>query len=77
MASSTVAPPAVALVPQSSTAGLPLVEAAKQKAAHAAVDEFVRNNMVLGVGSGSTVVYAVERYAPLLTPFIPFRETSI
>jgi ribose 5-phosphate isomerase A len=40
------------------------VEEAKKKAACAAVDEnVVRNGMVVGVGSGSTVVYAVERLA--------------
>jgi ribose 5-phosphate isomerase A len=39
------------------------VESAKKLAAYAAVDEFVRDNMVLGIGSGSTVVYAVERIA--------------
>jgi ribose 5-phosphate isomerase A len=38
-----------------------LIETAKKKAAYAAVDEFVKDNMVLGIGSGSTVVYAVER----------------
>ena len=37
------------------------VEAAKKKAAFAAVDEFVKDGQVVGVGSGSTVVYAVER----------------
>ena len=37
------------------------VEDAKKKAAYRAVDEYVKNNMVLGIGSGSTVVYAVER----------------
>jgi len=37
------------------------IEAAKKKAAFAAVDEFVKSGMKLGVGSGSTVVYAVER----------------
>jgi len=58
------------------------VEEAKRKAASAAVDEYVKNNMVrlgvpcavnypfidsglqvVGIGSGSTVVYAVERIA--------------
>jgi len=37
------------------------VESAKRKAAYAAVDEFVRDSHVVGIGSGSTVVYAVER----------------
>jgi len=37
------------------------IEDAKKKAGYAAVDEYVRDNQVVGVGSGSTVVYAVER----------------
>ena len=37
------------------------IEKAKKKAGYAAVDEFVKDSMVLGIGSGSTVVYAVER----------------
>lgn len=37
------------------------LETAKKLAAFQAVDECVENNMVLGVGSGSTIVYAVER----------------
>lgn len=39
------------------------LEQAKQVAAWRAVDEFVTNNCVLGIGSGSTVVYAVQRLA--------------
>lgn len=39
------------------------IEEAKKKAAYAAVDEFIRDNMIIGIGSGSTVVYAVERIA--------------
>ncbi|CAG9791961.1 unnamed protein product [Diatraea saccharalis] len=39
------------------------LEKAKQVAAYRAVDEFVTNNCVFGVGSGSTVVYAVQRLA--------------
>lgn len=39
------------------------LEHAKQVAAHRAVDEYVFNNCVFGVGSGSTVVYAVQRLA--------------
>lgn len=39
------------------------LEQAKQVAAYRAVDEFVFNNCVFGVGSGSTVVYAVQRLA--------------
>jgi len=37
------------------------VEEAKKKAAYAAVDNYVKNNQVVGVGSGSTIVYAVDR----------------
>ncbi|WP_371802971.1 ribose 5-phosphate isomerase A [Candidatus Lokiarchaeum ossiferum] len=37
------------------------IELAKKKAGYAAVDEFVKDGMVLGIGSGSTVVYAVKR----------------
>lgn len=39
------------------------LEKAKQVAACRAVDEFVTNNSIFGVGSGSTVVYAVQRLA--------------
>ncbi|KAM3967933.1 ribose-5-phosphate isomerase [Aphomia sociella] len=39
------------------------LEQAKQVAAYRAVDEFVTNNCVFGVGSGSTVIYAVQRLA--------------
>jgi len=38
-----------------------LIEQAKKKAAYAAIDDFVADHMILGIGSGSTVVYAVER----------------
>ena len=37
------------------------LELAKQKAAHQAVDNHVKSGMRVGIGSGSTVVYAVER----------------
>lgn len=37
------------------------LEKAKQIAAHKAVNEYVKDNFVVGIGSGSTVVYAVER----------------
>lgn len=40
---------------------LSLVEEAKRQAARRAVDDYVRSGMVVGVGSGSTIVYAVER----------------
>lgn len=39
------------------------LEEAKRVAAYRAVDQFVTNNCVFGVGSGSTVVYAVQRLA--------------
>lgn len=39
------------------------LEQAKQVAAYQAVDQFVTNNCIFGVGSGSTVVYAVQRLA--------------
>ncbi|CAK1551780.1 unnamed protein product [Leptosia nina] len=39
------------------------LEKAKQVAAYRAVDEFVKSDCVFGVGSGSTVVYAVQRLA--------------
>lgn len=39
------------------------LEQAKQVAAYRAVDEFVTNGCIFGVGSGSTVVYAVQRLA--------------
>ncbi|KAG6464974.1 hypothetical protein O3G_MSEX014847 [Manduca sexta] len=39
------------------------LEQAKQVAAYRAVDEFVTDNCIFGVGSGSTVVYAVQRLA--------------
>lgn len=37
------------------------LEKAKQLAAIKAVDECVKDNTVIGVGSGSTIVYAVQR----------------
>lgn len=40
-----------------------LIEDAKRRAAYAAIDENVADNMSIGVGSGSTIVYAVERLA--------------
>lgn len=47
---------------QSTTLKMSL-EQAKQVAAYQAVDQFVTNNCIFGVGSGSTVVYAVQRLA--------------
>ena len=39
------------------------IEAAKKLAGRAAVDNHVRHGMKVGIGSGSTIVYAVERLA--------------
>ena len=38
-----------------------LIELGKKNAAIKAVDENVKKNMIIGIGSGSTVVYAVQR----------------
>lgn len=40
-----------------------LVELAKRAAARQAVDEYVASGMAVGVGSGSTIVYAIQRLA--------------
>ncbi|XP_052357084.1 ribose-5-phosphate isomerase-like [Oncorhynchus keta] len=40
-----------------------MAEEAKKRAGYAAVDNHVQNNQVVGVGSGSTIVYAVDRLA--------------
>ncbi|CAK9795103.1 Ribose-5-phosphate isomerase [Anthophora plagiata] len=37
------------------------LEIAKKIAAYKAVDEYVKDNSVIGVGSGSTIIYAVHR----------------
>ena len=37
------------------------LDSAKKIAAYKAVDEWVKDNTVIGIGSGSTVVYAVNR----------------
>lgn len=39
------------------------LESAKKIAAEKAVNEHVKNNMIIGIGSGSTIVYAVNRLA--------------
>ena len=39
------------------------VEKAKRAAARMAVDEYVTSGMVVGVGSGSTIVYGIQRLA--------------
>ncbi|DAZ98717.1 TPA: hypothetical protein N0F65_006749 [Lagenidium giganteum] len=41
------------------------IEQAKRTAARQAVDEYVQDGFVVGVGSGSTVVYAAERLGEL------------
>jgi ribose 5-phosphate isomerase A len=43
--------------------GIGAIDAGKMAAAWAAVDELVEDNQVIGVGSGSTIVFAVERIA--------------
>ncbi|KTG40134.1 hypothetical protein cypCar_00009607 [Cyprinus carpio] len=43
--------------------GTLMAEEAKKLAAYAAVDNHIQNNQVVGVGSGSTIVYAVDRLA--------------
>lgn len=42
------------------------VEEGKKRAAYAAVDENVRSGMALGIGSGTTIVYAVNRIKELV-----------
>jgi ribose 5-phosphate isomerase A len=42
-----------------------LIELGKKNAAEKAVEENVKKNMVLGIGSGSTVVYAVKKIAEM------------
>ena len=42
-----------------------LIELGKKNAAEKAVEENVKKNMILGIGSGSTVVYAVKKIAEL------------
>jgi ribose 5-phosphate isomerase A len=39
------------------------IESAKRKAAFAAVDKYIHDGMVVGIGSGSTIVHAVDRLA--------------
>ncbi|XP_007568639.1 ribose-5-phosphate isomerase [Poecilia formosa] len=47
----------------SQSAAANMAEEAKKLAAYSAVDNNVQNNQVVGVGSGSTIVYAVDRLA--------------
>jgi ribose 5-phosphate isomerase A len=42
-----------------------LIELGKKKAAIKAVEENVKKNMIVGIGSGSTVVYAVQKLGEL------------
>jgi len=42
-----------------------LIELGKKKAAIKAVEDNVKNNMIIGIGSGSTIVYAVRKIAEL------------
>jgi len=42
-----------------------LIELGKKNAAFRAVEENVKKNMILGIGSGSTVVYAIKRIAEI------------
>jgi ribose 5-phosphate isomerase A len=42
-----------------------LIEQGKKTAAIKAVEENVKENMILGIGSGSTVVYAIEKIADM------------
>ncbi len=42
-----------------------LIELGKKKAAEKAVEENIKENMIIGIGSGSTVVYAVEKIGEL------------
>ena len=42
-----------------------LIEIGKKNAAFKAVEENVKNGMILGIGSGSTIVYAVKRIAEI------------
>ena len=39
------------------------IEIAKRLAARQAVDEWIKQNMIVGIGSGSTIVYAIQRLA--------------
>ncbi|XP_077419806.1 ribose-5-phosphate isomerase [Vanacampus margaritifer] len=48
---------------KTSTCVANMAEEAKKQAAYTAVDNHVQNNQVVGVGSGSTIVYAVHRLA--------------
>ncbi|XP_036604327.1 ribose-5-phosphate isomerase [Trichosurus vulpecula] len=63
------APPALALAPApplptvSAARTMSKTEEAKRLAGRTAVENHVKNNQVLGIGSGSTIVHAVQRIA--------------
>ncbi|MFX1410516.1 MAG: ribose 5-phosphate isomerase A [Promethearchaeota archaeon] len=42
-----------------------LIEMGKKKAAIKAVEENIKKNMIIGIGSGSTIVYAIEQIAEI------------
>ena len=42
-----------------------LIETGKRNAAIQAVEENIEKNMIVGIGSGSTVVYAVQKLGEL------------
>ncbi|KAH0999772.1 hypothetical protein HUJ04_013546 [Dendroctonus ponderosae] len=46
-----------------SQASMTSLEAAKRLAAYQAVDQHIKSGYIVGIGSGSTVIYAVERLA--------------
>ncbi|XP_020628184.1 ribose-5-phosphate isomerase-like [Orbicella faveolata] len=48
---------------RSFSAGKAVMDAGKRAAARYAVDTYVKDNQALGIGSGSTIVFAVERIA--------------
>lgn len=43
-----------------------LIETAKKISAEKAVEENIKDNMILGIGSGSTIIYVVEKIAELV-----------
>uniref|UniRef100_A0AAR5P8C9 Ribose-5-phosphate isomerase n=1 Tax=Dendroctonus ponderosae TaxID=77166 RepID=A0AAR5P8C9_DENPD len=48
---------------QQSSASMTSLEAAKRLAAYQAVNQHIKSGYIVGIGSGSTVIYAVERLA--------------
>ncbi|XP_033757837.1 ribose-5-phosphate isomerase-like [Pecten maximus] len=51
------------IVTRAMSSGLTGVEAGKRAAARAAVDNHIKTGQAVGIGSGSTIVFAVERIA--------------